>query len=262
MSQTGMVIKSPIKPAMPRGPLSSQQQADALKRVQAQAEERVKLGLQLLKASESYSARHREMIEEVRHEQRQMQELLKKEFLEGFEGFEQRFSRLEQRMDGLVARGAETHGLLEKIQDMVQAQLIAYEQVLKENEAQKRRSWERSGEPKTGGAMGVDDMGGSTETALHEFPIHSEPMSVLPMGVGMIGSDWGNPRESGGVEEKSGESAGDGEGMSKWSLQGGVGPDAAWKEADSEVTPAQIEYTKILDQLLSLTPLPHEREDA
>jgi chromosome segregation ATPase len=71
MSQTFTQIK-PVKiaaPGLPQGPLTPAQQVQALSRIQAQAEQRVQLGVQLFKAAEAQTARHREMLDGVKTEQ-------------------------------------------------------------------------------------------------------------------------------------------------------------------------------------------------
>ncbi len=72
MSQTTFSPIKPIKVALlgsPAGQLTPAQQVAALNRIQSQAEQRVQLGVQLFKAAEAQTARHRELLDGVKSEQ-------------------------------------------------------------------------------------------------------------------------------------------------------------------------------------------------
>ena len=99
-------------PGLPDGPLSVQQQAQALKRVQAQAEQRVRLGIRLYRAAEAHTARHRSLLDEFQDEQRRLKEELQEDVARSLHAYDQWVGKidesftnalkgLEQRIDNL-----------------------------------------------------------------------------------------------------------------------------------------------------------------
>lgn len=117
-------------PGLPRGPLSATQQMDALRRVQAQAEQRVKLGVQLFKAAEAHAAQHQKALDEVRAEQRQLHEELKRDMTSSLHTYDQWISKIDQDLSASVK------GLEKKITDL-QSQ---WDQTHKRIEAMLKRS--------------------------------------------------------------------------------------------------------------------------
>ncbi|MEE9212814.1 MAG: hypothetical protein V3U29_09190 [Phycisphaeraceae bacterium] len=107
MSQTAPRIqitppgKHPIKlpgklPGVPRGPLSPQQQLEALKRVQAQAEQRVKLGLQLFKAAEAHTMHQQNVLQQVRAEQGRLRGQLQHDVARSLQAYDQWVGQIDE----------------------------------------------------------------------------------------------------------------------------------------------------------------------
>lgn len=79
----GIAPRRPVMLGLPGGELSEEQRADALRRVQSQAENRVKLGMQLFKSAEARLTAQADLARAVRSEQAQLGE------------------RVDQRLDAL-----------------------------------------------------------------------------------------------------------------------------------------------------------------
>lgn len=129
-------IGQPPPPGLPRDPLTPQQQADALRRIQAQAEERVRLGLQLLKATEGYTARQRQMIDQLRAEQEQLRQHLENDIAKTLQTYDQWMAKfdakftavlqqMERRLDDLASRCDRTEQiaatLLQRVEQLLSA---------------------------------------------------------------------------------------------------------------------------------------------
>ncbi len=123
-------------PGLPRDPLTPQQQADALRRIQVQAEERVRLGLQLLKATEGYTARQRQMIDQLRAEQEQLRQHLENDIAKTLQTYDQWMAKfdakftavlqqMERRLDDLASRCDRTEQiaatLLQRVEQLLSA---------------------------------------------------------------------------------------------------------------------------------------------
>jgi hypothetical protein len=99
----------------PRAELTAAQQLEALRRVQAAAQQRVQLGQRLFMAAEKQTARHQQLLEELQAERRalrqQMHEQMQQELLAAsgtFQAAEDRITeaviRLEQRVEQLASQ--------------------------------------------------------------------------------------------------------------------------------------------------------------
>lgn len=146
MTQALYPKTKPVKldlPGLPRAPLSPQQQLEALQRIQSQAEQRVKLGVQLFKAAEAQTAQHRQLIDEVRTEQKKFREQVEEDITRSLHAYDQwvgeidasladsvsnleaRIEKLEhqwtdqqQRVEGMVLRAER---LLTQVRDLLMA---------------------------------------------------------------------------------------------------------------------------------------------
>ncbi len=114
-------------PAVPRQPMTPAQQAEALRRAQAQADQRVKLGTELFKAAEKQLNTQSEMLRQVRSEQKHLRESVQEDVAKSLqaydqwigrldEGFTKALQSLEAKVDAMAAEWAETQ---KRIEDMV-----------------------------------------------------------------------------------------------------------------------------------------------
>ncbi len=134
-----------VLPGVPKRPLDAQQQLEALRRAQAQAEQRVKLGVQLFKAAEARTAQHRDDVEQLRKQQDQLREQLQQDIARSFQSYDQWIAKvddtltnslksIEDRIEQLQSRWKDTEqriatmidrsqSLLSQSVDMMQAPL-------------------------------------------------------------------------------------------------------------------------------------------
>jgi len=89
-------------PGLPRESLTPQQQLDALQRVQSQAEQRVKLGLQLLKAAEAHTLQHRSVLDQVKAEQEKMKAEMTRDIGATFTQYDEHLGELENDLSNSV----------------------------------------------------------------------------------------------------------------------------------------------------------------
>jgi len=97
----------------PRVSLTPQQQLAATRRVQDQAEQRVKLGVQLFKAAEAHVANHQELVDGVRTEQKQLQQRLQEDVARSLHQYDQWVTQVDE---GLTNRLHELEGKLDQLQ--------------------------------------------------------------------------------------------------------------------------------------------------
>lgn len=81
---------------MPRRPLSPQQQAEALKKVQAQAEQRVKLGMQLFKAAEARLAAQQDIVKEVKQQQDALKLEVQEDVVKTLQSYDQWMGQIDE----------------------------------------------------------------------------------------------------------------------------------------------------------------------
>ena len=102
-------------PGLPTTSLTPQQQLEALRRVQNQAELRVKLGTQLFKAAEARVSQHQVLLDTVRAEQEQFRAKFSEDIVKSLQTYDRWVGQIEETLtDGL-------HELEAKI-DKLQAQ--------------------------------------------------------------------------------------------------------------------------------------------
>ena len=78
-----------LLPGLPRKPLTPEQQLTALRRTQAQAEERVRLGVRLFNAADARLGEHRALLDGVRAEQEQLRAELREEVTRSLRQYDQ-----------------------------------------------------------------------------------------------------------------------------------------------------------------------------
>ena len=107
---TGLSSKS-------RQPLSPEQQMQALKRVQAQAEQRVKLGMQLFKAAEARLSSQTDVLGQIKTLQSQLREQVNQDVAKSLHEYDQWIGQIDESFTTAIRK------LEEKI-DAVQANIV------------------------------------------------------------------------------------------------------------------------------------------
>lgn len=124
------------RPADAATPLTTAQKLEALRRVQAQAEQRVKLGTQLLKAAESHTSQTQSYVEQVRQEQNELREKLEHDVAAALHQYDQwvgtidesltrRLQATEERLDALDKQWVEAE---ERVARMVKRAEMMFDQ--------------------------------------------------------------------------------------------------------------------------------------
>ncbi len=103
-----------------RQPLTPEQQMQALKRVQAQAEQRVKLGMQLFKAAEARLSSQTDVLQQIKTLQKQLREQVNQDVAQSLHSYDQWIGQIDESFTTAIRK------LEEKI-DAVQANLIGSE---------------------------------------------------------------------------------------------------------------------------------------
>jgi len=83
-------------PGLPSAPLTPEQHAEAVKRVQAQAEQRVKLGTQLFKAAEATIAEHVSAVEKARKQQHELREEIQQDVAKSLQAYDQWLGQIDE----------------------------------------------------------------------------------------------------------------------------------------------------------------------
>ena len=111
---------------LPRKNLTPEQQLEAIRKVQAQAEQRVKLGMQLFKAAEARMTSQQEMVDKFRAEQNALRDQVQQDVAKTLQDYDQwvgridesfthAIQRLEERLAGLETSVAESDERVEKM---------------------------------------------------------------------------------------------------------------------------------------------------
>lgn len=133
-SRTAVAPARQALPGLPRTGLTPQQQLEALARVQNQAEQRVRLGLQLFKAAEAHTSSQRDILDEIAAEREKFREELTQDVTRSLHGFDQwigqmddtftqAFLTLEERVDAVEQRISESQNQLQKMISQTQKML-------------------------------------------------------------------------------------------------------------------------------------------
>ena len=117
-------------PGLPRGPLSAKQQLEAVQRVQAQAEQRVKLGLQLFKAAEAHTAHQQDVLQQVKAEQARHRSELQEDVTRSLHAYDQWVGQIDESFTRAI----------EQLNDKVDKLQTQWEQAQKQIESMVRRS--------------------------------------------------------------------------------------------------------------------------
>jgi len=95
---TAQTSRHTALPGMPRKPLDATKQLEAIRRVQSQAENRIKLGLQLFKAAEGHTSRRRDILEDIKTDQKNIRDQLQSEMVENFQRYEHRIDSFDDKV--------------------------------------------------------------------------------------------------------------------------------------------------------------------
>ena len=83
-------------PGLPTRPLSKQQQSDALRRIQIQAEQRIKLGLKLFKAAEAHTQHQQDLLQCVQDEQNRIRGELQQDVAKSLHTYDQWVGQIDE----------------------------------------------------------------------------------------------------------------------------------------------------------------------
>jgi len=90
-------------PGLPRT-LSVEEQLDALRRVQSQAEQRVKLGVQLFKAAEARTEEHRDILAQMKAEQDKLRDELQGDVSRSLHSYDQWLGKMDEDFTGAITQ--------------------------------------------------------------------------------------------------------------------------------------------------------------
>ena len=119
-------------PGLPSGPLSAQQQLDALRRAQTQADQRVQLGMQLFKATEAQTEQQQSLADELRREQTQLREKVQQDVSRSLRSYDQWVGRMD---DGFAEAMHNFDERLEKLRNEWSNAQRRIDQMMKRSEA-------------------------------------------------------------------------------------------------------------------------------
>ncbi len=89
-------MKADALPIPPRGPLSPKQQSEAIRRVTAQAQQRVQLGMQLFKAAEAYTTQQQDLLGQIKDQQDHLRDQIQKDVASTLQTYDQWMARFDQ----------------------------------------------------------------------------------------------------------------------------------------------------------------------
>ncbi|MEM9416007.1 MAG: hypothetical protein AAGA29_11115 [Planctomycetota bacterium] len=90
--------------AVPRRPMSPEQQLAAVNKVQQQADHRIKLGQQLFKAAEARLSQHHDLLEQVRAEQAGLREQVQEDVAKSLQSYDQWMGRIDEGFTKAIQR--------------------------------------------------------------------------------------------------------------------------------------------------------------
>jgi len=120
-------IQKPAKPGptpaellakMPRRPMTAEQQAAALEKVQQQATQRVKLGQQLFEAAEAKLKQHQKVLDEINQQQEKLREKVQEDVAKSLQSYDQWMGRIDE---GFTKAIADLGGRLDVLESRVDA---------------------------------------------------------------------------------------------------------------------------------------------
>ena len=105
---------SSVLPGLPKRPLTARQQLEALQRVQSQAEQRVKLGVQLFKAAEARTSQYQTMLDQIKSEQDDFRTRFSQDMARSFEVYDKWLGQIDETLTDALG---ELESKLDKLRD-------------------------------------------------------------------------------------------------------------------------------------------------
>jgi len=87
---------------MPRRPMTPEQQAAALEKVQQQATQRVKLGQQLFEAADARLKQHQQVLEDINDQQQKLREQVQQDVAKSLQTYDQWMGRIDESFTGAI----------------------------------------------------------------------------------------------------------------------------------------------------------------
>jgi flagellar biosynthesis chaperone FliJ len=103
---------------MPRRPMTAEQQAAALEKVQQQATQRVKLGQQLFEAAEAKLKQHQKVLDEINQHHERLREKVQEDVAKSLQSYDQWMGRIDE---GFTKAIADLGGRLDILESRVDA---------------------------------------------------------------------------------------------------------------------------------------------
>ncbi len=180
---------TPILTGLPRRSLTPEQQMEALRKVQAQAEQRVKLGMQLFKSAESRLAAQGDMLDQVRTEHRQLREQVQEDVAKSLQSYDQWMGQIDERfthaMRQLEQKVDDLADQWDRMRDEMQSMLTRSEAMLDQTRClieQKRDRPRQTRRPTPDPAVpAAEPPPLVTEAAAEPAPSDSVPPEPIPM---------------------------------------------------------------------------------
>lgn len=97
-----------------KGPLTPAQQMEALRRVQAQAEQRIKVGLQLFKAAEGHATHLHTDIQQLKDEQARLRKSLEEDVARSLQSYDQWVGRMDENFTKALRLLEDKMGAIER----------------------------------------------------------------------------------------------------------------------------------------------------
>jgi len=110
---------------LPRQPLTPQQQLEAVRRMQNQAEQRVKLGMQLFKAVEARVADQRDVLGAIRQQEQQLRDSVNEDVAKSLQQYDQWIGRIDENFTKAMRQLEQRFADLERTVTEQQAQMHA-----------------------------------------------------------------------------------------------------------------------------------------
>lgn len=133
-------------PGLPQTALTPEQQLESLRRIQNQAEQRVKLGTQLFKAAEARVCQHQALLETLRAEQAEFRTKFSQDMIKSLQTYDQWVGQIEEtltdtlqgleaKLDKLTAEWTGRHQHVETIADRAEALLNQTQELLQSTQS-------------------------------------------------------------------------------------------------------------------------------
>lgn len=128
---------STILPGLPKRSLTARQQLEALQRVQGQAEQRVKLGVQLFKAAEARTSQYQAMLDQIKAEQEEFRTEFSQDMARSFQVYDKWLGQIDETLTDALS---ELESKLDKLgtnwagkQDRTESLINRSEQMLEQS---------------------------------------------------------------------------------------------------------------------------------